>query len=109
METGTDPFPGAASGPLPSPLAPAPGDHHLLGVHSQHHAQRGVTTGGKMVPVAAHSDGVQPVPHSEAAAATPAPAEVKAAPGKGGGRAPEAQGPWVSGLPGPLPSSRTLT
>lgn len=61
-----------------------------------------------MVPVAAHADGVQPVPHGEAPAAAPAPAEVKATPGKGGGWAPEAQGPLVSGLPGPLPFSRTL-
>lgn len=61
-----------------------------------------------MVPVAAHVDGVQPVPHGEAPAATPAPTKVKAALGKGRGRAPEAQGPLVSGLPGPLPSSGTL-
>lgn len=87
---------------------PPPRDHHLLGVHAQHHAQRGVTTGSEVVPVAAHADGVQPVPHGEAPAAIPAPAEVEAALGKDRGRAPGAQGPLVSGRPGPLPSSGTL-
>lgn len=69
----------------PLPVPPPPWDHHLLGVHSKHHAQRGVTTSSEVVPVAAHPDGVQPVPHGEAPAATPAPAEVKAALGKGRG------------------------
>lgn len=61
-----------------------------------------------MVPVAPHADGVQPVPHGEAPTAIPAPTEVKAALGKGRGRAPEAQRPLVSGMLGPLPSSGTL-
>lgn len=94
--------------PCPLPVPPPPWDPHLLGIHSKHHAQRGVTTCGEVVPVAAHADGVQPVPHGEAAAAAPAAAEVKAALGKGRGRAPEAQELAVSGLPGPLPSSGTL-
>lgn len=115
MKTGIYSSPGAAKFlsvsalcPLPSLPSAPPQDHHLLGVHSQHHAQRGVTTSGEVVPVAAHADGVQPVPHGEAPTAIPAPAEIKAALGKGRGRAPEAQGPLVRGMSGPSPSSRTL-
>lgn len=114
MKTGTQSSPrassllsGSAACPLPSSHAPTPWDHHLLGVHSKHHAQRGVTTSSEVVPVAAHADGVQPVPHGEAAAAAPAPTEVKAALGKGRGRAPEAQELAVSSLPGPPPSLGT--
>ena len=80
----------------PDPLGPP----HSLSVHTEHHAQGGVTPGSEVVPVAAHADGVQPVSHGEAPAAAPAPSEVKAAPGKGGGRTPEAEGPWVRCLPG---------
>ena len=91
-------LPCSAAPPLTPPpaLCPPPvpvGPPHSLSVHTEHHAQGGVTPGSEVVPVAAHADGVQPVSHGEAPAATPAPSEVKAAPGKGGGRTPEAQGP----------------
>lgn len=116
--TGAEPSPGASDllrGPASAPLPSSrPHPHrcrptlHSLSIHTQHHAQGGVPAGGEVISVAAHADGVQPVPHGEAPAATPAPTEVKAALGKGRGRAPETQGPLISGLPGPLPSSGTL-
>lgn len=73
-----------------APCCPAPFylPCHSLGVHSEHHAKGGVTTGCKVVSVPAHSNGVQPVPHSEVPTATTAPSEVKAAPGKDRGWAP---------------------
>lgn len=109
MGTRIHPCPGAASllsSPPSRPCVPSPWGLppilYSLSIHAQHHAQRGVATSSEVVPVAAHSDGVQPVPHGEAPTAPTAPTEVKAALGKGRGRAPEAQGSLVSGLPGPL-------
>lgn len=84
---------------LPLPRSPpprgSPSTLHSLSIHAQHHAQGGVTASGKMVSVPAHADGVQPVPDGEAPAATPAPSEVKTAPGEGGGWAPAVQGPLL--------------
>lgn len=40
---------------------------YSLDIHVHHHAQRGVSSHGKVVPVVPQSDGVQPVLHSQAA------------------------------------------